>query len=171
MPPNTRTRSSKWRSRGFPRRAHWPAGKIVGVIGFLDDPNVETQVIIKKFGLPTQFPKEVEEEAAQLPDAIRESDLEGRDDFRKRNTITIDPTTARDFDDAIDVERSSRRQLSAGRSHRRCRAFCAARLGDGPRGADPRHVRLFSGSRPAHASGEGFEPSVLAEPEEPIGSR
>ena len=87
----------------FPTAAHWPAGKIVGVIGFLDDPNVETQVIIKKFALPTQFPKEVEDEAAQLPEAIRESDLEGRDDFRKRNTITIDPTTARDFDDAIDV--------------------------------------------------------------------
>ena len=87
----------------FPTAAHWPAGKIVGVIGFLDDPNVETQVIIKKFALPTQFPKEVEDEAAQLPDAIRESDLEKRDDFRNRNAITIDPTTARDFDDAIDV--------------------------------------------------------------------
>jgi len=87
----------------FPTAAHWPAGKIVGVIGFLDDPNVETQVIIKKFALPTKFPKEVEDEAAQLPDAIRESDLAKRDDFRNRNTITIDPTTARDFDDAIDV--------------------------------------------------------------------
>jgi len=87
----------------FPTAAHWPAGKIVGVIGFLDDPNVESLVIIKKFGLPTAFPKDVEGEAAALPDAIRECDLEGRDDFRSRNTITIDPTTARDFDDAIDV--------------------------------------------------------------------
>jgi ribonuclease R len=87
----------------FPTAAHWPAGKIVGVIGFLDDPNVESQVIIRKFGLPTDFPKEVHEEAAALPDAIRESDLEGRDDFRPRKTITIDPTTARDFDDAVDV--------------------------------------------------------------------
>jgi ribonuclease R len=86
-----------------PTAAHWPAGKIVSVIGFLDDPNVETQVIIKKFGLPIQFPKEVEEEAAKLPDSISETDLKGRDDFRKRNAITIDPTTARDFDDAIDV--------------------------------------------------------------------
>ena len=87
----------------FPTAAHWPAGRIVSVIGFLDDPNVETLVIIKKFGLPTQFPKEVEDEAARLPDTIRESDLEGRDDFRNRMTITIDPTTARDFDDAIDI--------------------------------------------------------------------
>jgi len=87
----------------FPTAAHWPAGKVVRVIGFLDDPNVESQVIIRKFGLPTDFPKEVEEEASTLPDAISENDLVGRDDFRQRNTITIDPTTARDFDDAVDV--------------------------------------------------------------------
>jgi ribonuclease R len=88
----------------FPSETRWPAGKIVSVIGFLDDPNVETNVIIKKFGLPTSFPKEVEEEAAALPDALSDKDFVGRDDFRKRNTITIDPRTARDFDDAIDVE-------------------------------------------------------------------
>src|SRR6516162_4321443 len=52
----------------FPTEARWPAGKIVSVIGFIDDPNVETNVIIKKFGLPTAFPTEVEEEAAALPD-------------------------------------------------------------------------------------------------------
>jgi len=88
----------------FPSETRWPAGKIVSVIGFLDDPNVETNVIIKKFGLPTSFPNEVEEEAAALPDALTDKDFVGRDDFRKRNTITIDPRTARDFDDAIDVE-------------------------------------------------------------------
>src|SRR5215831_12759788 len=88
----------------FPSETRWPAGKIVSVIGFLDDPNVETNVIIKKFGLPTAFPKEAEQEAAALPDALSEKDFIGRDDFRKRNTITIDPKTARDFDDAIDVE-------------------------------------------------------------------
>jgi len=88
----------------YPTETRWPAGKIVSVIGFIDDPNVETNVIIKKFGLPTAFPTEVEEEAAALPDVLNERDFAGRDDFRKRNTITIDPKTARDFDDAIDVE-------------------------------------------------------------------
>lgn len=88
----------------FPSETRWPAGKIVSVIGFIDDPNVETNVIIKKFGLSTSFTKEVEEEATALPDALTEKDFAGRDDFRKRNTITIDPKTARDFDDAIDVE-------------------------------------------------------------------
>ena len=87
-----------------PSHSHWPAGKIVSVIGFLDDPGVETNVIIKKFGFPTSFPGDVDAEAAQFPDALTEPDLAGRDDFRKRRTITIDPTTARDFDDAIDIE-------------------------------------------------------------------
>jgi ribonuclease R len=88
----------------FPSEARWPAGKVVSVIGFLDDPNVETNVIIKKFALPVAFPEEVEAEAAGVPDALTEKDFIGRDDFRKRNTITIDPRTARDFDDALDIE-------------------------------------------------------------------
>src|SRR5438132_2224403 len=88
----------------FPSETQWPAGKVVLVIGFIDDPNVETNVIIRKFGLPTAFPTEVEEEAAGLPHALTEKDFIGRDDFRKRNAITIDPKTARDFDDAVDVE-------------------------------------------------------------------
>jgi ribonuclease R len=88
----------------FPTATRWPAGKIISVIGFIDDPNVETNVIIKKFGWPTTFPSDVEAEVAALPNDLTEKDLIGRDDFRKRNTITIDPRTARDFDDAIDVE-------------------------------------------------------------------
>jgi ribonuclease R len=88
----------------FPSESRWPAGKVVSVIGFIDDPNVETTVIIKKFGLPIAFATEVEAEAAKLPDTLAEADFAGRDDFRKRNTITIDPKTARDFDDAIDLE-------------------------------------------------------------------
>src|SRR5207245_1527306 len=70
----------------FPSETRWPAGKVVSVIGFIDDPNVETNVIIRKFGLPAGFPKEVEEATAALPDALTEKDLSGRDDFRKRNT-------------------------------------------------------------------------------------
>jgi ribonuclease R len=88
----------------YPSAAAWPAGKIVNVIGFLDDPNVETIAIIRKFGFSTSFPKNVEEEAEKLPETLDERDYLGRDDFRTRNTITIDPTTARDFDDAVDVE-------------------------------------------------------------------
>src|SRR5438105_1455757 len=78
----------------FPTETRWPVGEIVSVIGFIDDPNVETNVIIKKFSLPTRFPAGVEVEAAALPDNLSDKDFIGRDDFRKRNTITIDPRTA-----------------------------------------------------------------------------
>src|SRR5262249_649471 len=88
----------------FPTETRCPPGKVVSVIGFLDDPNVETNVIIKKFGLSATFPKDVEDEAAAVPDSLSDKDFVGRDDFRRRNTITIDPKTARDFDDAVDVE-------------------------------------------------------------------
>jgi ribonuclease R len=88
----------------FPTATRWPAGKIVSVIGFIDDPNVETNAIIRKFALPTEFPAEVQAEVAALPNDLSEKDFAGRDDFRKRNAMTIDPRTARDFDDAVDVE-------------------------------------------------------------------
>jgi ribonuclease R len=88
----------------FPTETRWPAGKVVSVIGFIDDPDVETTAIIRKFGLPTTFSEDVEREADRLPDTLTEADFIGRDDFRHRTTITIDPKTARDFDDAIDVE-------------------------------------------------------------------
>ena len=88
----------------FPSEAHWPAGKIVSVIGFIDDPEVETTMIIRKYGLPVEFPDEVLEETDRLPDDVRAADVDGRDDFRDRTVVSIDPATARDYDDAIDVE-------------------------------------------------------------------
>src|SRR5438552_10801441 len=56
----------------FPTDTRWPVGQIVSVIGFIDDPNVETNVIIKKFGLPTRFLAGVEVEVAALPDNLSE---------------------------------------------------------------------------------------------------
>ncbi len=91
----------------FPSDTHWPAGKVVSVIGFIDDPNVETNVIIRKYGLPVEFPQAVIGETASLQDELREEDFANRDDFRDRSIVTIDPATARDFDDAIDVKETA----------------------------------------------------------------
>ena len=91
----------------FPSQAHWPAGKITSVIGFIDDPNVETNVIIKKYGLPVEFPDAVLRETARLQDELREEDFATREDFRNRTIVTIDPATARDFDDAVDIEETT----------------------------------------------------------------
>ena len=89
----------------FPSLDHWPAGRIVSVIGFLDDPNVETTVIIKEI----RFADFISQRSGKgkpprIPNEIDAKEFVGRDDFRTRNTVTIDPVTARDFDDAIDVE-------------------------------------------------------------------
>ena len=88
----------------FPSDAHWPAGELISVLGFIDDPNVETTVIIKKYGLSLDFPKHVEEEVSKLSVQLEDSDLADREDFRDLEMITIDPATARDFDDTVDVQ-------------------------------------------------------------------
>jgi ribonuclease R len=89
----------------FPAQLGDPAGEIVSVIGFLDEPEIETEIIMRKYGLVAGFSAEIEEEAAGIPAGIDEGELARRTDFRNRTTITIDPATARDFDDAVDVER------------------------------------------------------------------
>ena len=101
---------------------------------------------------------------------LREKDFAGRDDFRKRNTITIDPTTARDFDDAIDVEVLADGTFQLGVHIADVSHFVAAGFRDGHRSAMPRDLRLLSRSRDPDAAGEGFEPSVLAESRKSTGS-
>jgi ribonuclease R len=61
--------------------------------------------IIRKYHLPTEFPRDVLEQAEQIPEKVDARRLEGREDLRKEFTVTIDPDDARDFDDAIHVEK------------------------------------------------------------------
>jgi len=81
-----------------------PAGKVVEVLGRLDDPGVDLKVIMAKYELPDAFPEDVEAEAARVPTAVRPEDTAERRDFREWPTVTIDPATARDHDDAISLE-------------------------------------------------------------------
>jgi Exoribonuclease R len=148
----------------YPGAATWPAGKIVNVIGFLDDPNVETIAIIRKFGFSTSFPKNVEEEAEQLPETLDEKDYLGRDDFRTRNTITIDPTTARDFDDAVDVEILKDGSFQLGVHIADVSHVVPPGLRNGHGSPHPRNLGIFSGSRHSHAAGKGFQRYLFAEP-------
>ena len=61
--------------------------------------------IIRKYHLPTEFPRDVLEQADRISEKIDARQLEGREDLRKEFTVTIDPDDARDFDDAIHVEK------------------------------------------------------------------
>jgi ribonuclease R len=91
-------RLSEWENRHVS-----PEGEIIEVLGPSHDPRVEILGIIKKHGLPTDFPQPVLEEAAGIPTEISKSELESRIDLRHVPVFTIDPDDARDFDDAIHV--------------------------------------------------------------------
>jgi ribonuclease R len=82
-------------------------GKVIEALGDRDDPNVEMQCILRTHGFQQNFPDEVLAEAAQMPHELRPEDYNERTDLRKLLTFTIDPETARDFDDAISLEKTA----------------------------------------------------------------
>jgi ribonuclease R len=82
-----------------------PEGKIIELLGPASAPGVDMLSIIRKYDLPTEFPKDVVEEANQVSETVTEGMLDGREDLRQKFIVTIDPDDARDFDDAINVER------------------------------------------------------------------
>ena len=84
-----------------------PEGHLLEVLGPMTAPGVDILSIIRKHQLPTEFPPEVLTEASSFEGTVREEDLRDREDLRNRFVITIDPDDARDFDDAIEVQRTS----------------------------------------------------------------
>jgi len=82
-----------------------PVGRITRVIGPLSAPGVDLEVVIAKHGLPDRFPPAVESEAERVAQPVSPADTAGRTDFRGWLTVTIDPETARDHDDAVGIER------------------------------------------------------------------
>ncbi len=82
-----------------------PQGDLVKVIGDPDDPQVQAESIIFRFGLPTQFPPEVHREIADSAFAIGAENITGREDLRNLPIVTIDGENARDFDDAVFVRK------------------------------------------------------------------
>jgi len=91
---------TKW---GTPTRG--PVGRVVEVLGHIDDPGVDIEIILRKHAIPDEHAEEAVQEARRLGDTVRERDIKGRSDFRDRLVVTIDGEDARDFDDAISIER------------------------------------------------------------------
>ncbi|HXC48349.1 MAG TPA: RNB domain-containing ribonuclease [Candidatus Sulfotelmatobacter sp.] len=89
----------------YAREGASPIGRVIEILGRPGDLGVDTEIIIRKHHLPHTFPGEVAHEAEQLARPVSESDLSGREDFRSLPIVTIDGETARDFDDAVYVER------------------------------------------------------------------
>ena len=78
-------------------------GRIVEVLGFLGEPGVDIEIVIRKFHLPHRFPDEVLAEAERIPLEVADAERAKRVDLRERNIVTIDGETAKDFDDAVEV--------------------------------------------------------------------
>ena len=88
-----------------PTASRNPAGRVLEVLGRITDPGVDLRVILAKYDLPREFPREVEAEAQRVARAVSPEDVASRTDFRGWTTFTIDPETARDHDDAVAIER------------------------------------------------------------------
>ncbi|MFB3828466.1 MAG: ribonuclease R [Bryobacteraceae bacterium] len=89
----------------YPERGEHAVGRVVEILGYPDDFGVDVEIVIRKHHLPHRFPPEVLDQAQAVPAAIAAPELEGRRDFRAFDIVTIDGETARDFDDAVWVDR------------------------------------------------------------------
>ena len=89
----------------WPTPTRGPAGRIVEVLGDINDPGVDTEIILRKHGIPDEHSPEAIAEAKRIGSAVKEKDIAGRTDFRDRAVVTIDGEHARDFDDAISIEK------------------------------------------------------------------
>ena len=89
----------------FAERGAHPVGRVIEILGRPDDFGVDVEIVIRKHHLPHRFPPEVLEQAQSIHGVITADELRGRRDFRDLAIVTIDGETARDFDDAVWVDR------------------------------------------------------------------
>jgi len=89
----------------FPEGGDAAVGRVIEILGRPDDFGVDVEIMIRKHHLPHQFPPDAVEQASRVPTVITEQELTGRRDFRHMDIVTIDGETARDFDDAVWVDR------------------------------------------------------------------
>jgi len=89
----------------FPSLGSDGEAAITEVLGKFGQPGVDTLMVVREFGLPDEFPDDVLEDARQEAEAFDESIADGRVDLTDLTVVTIDPKDARDFDDAVSLER------------------------------------------------------------------
>ncbi len=80
-----------------------PTGKVIRILGMPGEHNTEIHAILAQYGLPSDFPEEIEDFANKLDTSIQASEIKKRRDMRRDLTFTIDPKDAKDFDDAISL--------------------------------------------------------------------
>lgn len=89
----------------YPQDGKNAEGKIIEVLGNVNEAGVDMLSLIKEYNLPSTFPEEVVQEAKKCGDSVNEKDIQNRVDFRNKNIFTIDGEDAKDLDDAVRVEK------------------------------------------------------------------
>jgi ribonuclease R len=85
----------------FGDEEHKPEGRVLEILGHINDPGVDILSVIKAYGLPEEYPDDVMRQVENIPDEVEEKQKSGRSDFRDLQTVTIDGEDAKDLDDAI----------------------------------------------------------------------
>lgn len=89
----------------YPGAGHNPEGKIIEVLGYPDNPDVEIKIVTKKYGIFSDFPAPALKEAKKVPAKLPDNEFSKRKDCRDLLTVTVDGENAKDFDDAISIEK------------------------------------------------------------------
>ena len=110
--PKRKLKGGKTNDKAIVKITQWPdaehknlVGEVVDVIGQTGDNDTEMNTILAQYGLPYVYPKAVEEAANKITGEITPQDVDEREDFRSAFTCTIDPHDAKDFDDALSIEK------------------------------------------------------------------
>jgi ribonuclease R len=88
-----------------PGRHQSPQGHVLEVLGYPEDKDIEYRIVEHKYGIPRAFSPQTLEEMESVPDHVLEQECAGREDLRDEPAVTIDGETARDFDDAVTLEK------------------------------------------------------------------
>ncbi len=84
-----------------------PEGKIIQILGHINDPGVDIMSVIMSYNLPMEFPPEVMRQLNTIPEEVSSEDIAGRKDIRNLVTVTIDGEDAKDLDDAITISKEN----------------------------------------------------------------
>ena len=113
--PKKKLKGGKDGEKAVVKITQWPSkdsknivGEVIDVLGKQGDNNVEMHAILAQYGLPYKYPKNVEEAANKIEAGITEQEIKRREDFREVWTCTIDPKDAKDFDDALSIQKKGK---------------------------------------------------------------
>ncbi|WP_282017053.1 ribonuclease R [Salegentibacter mishustinae] len=98
----------------WPEKADSPFGKIIQVLGTPGEHHTEIHSILAQYGLPHEFPQEIEDFANQIDTSIQPEEIKKRRDMRDVLTFTIDPADAKDFDDALSFHKLENGNVEVG---------------------------------------------------------